>query len=70
MKVNEMTNLWCVENTEEDFKILVVALDAEEAMEISREYFCDSSMEDDPDVIEITPFNDIKTKFDCDYVIG
>ena len=45
MKVNELSGLYVVENKKENFKILVAALDEQEVMEIARDYFMDSHME-------------------------
>lgn len=68
MTIVDMSNLWTVTNTAEDFKIFVVAMDEEEAMERSREYFSDAGMDSDPSNIEIAEFV-IADKADCDYIV-
>ena len=69
MKITDIAGLYVAYNTKEDFRILVVAQDKEQAMNVARSYFSDSSMYSMPDGIEINEFNDIETKFDCDYVV-
>ena len=66
MKINELTNLWVGYNDAEDFKVLIVALDKEEAQEIVNEYCLDSHMEGK---FEITEYDNTETQFDCDYVL-
>ena len=66
MKVNELTNLWVGYNATEDFRILICALDTEEAQEIANEYRFDTNMEG---TFEITEFDNTETHFDCDYVL-
>lgn len=71
MKINELSGLYVVENKTENFTILVVALDEQEAIEIAREYFNDSHM--DYSNLEVYAFKyafkNIFTNFDCDYVV-
>lgn len=67
MKVNELINLWVGYNEVENFRVLICALDIEEAQEIANGYRFDSGMEGK---FEITEFDDINTKFDCDYMIS
>ena len=66
MKVNELTNLWVGYNEVENFRVLICALDVEEAQEIADDYCLDSHMEGR---FEITEFSNIDTHFDCDYVL-
>ena len=66
MKINELTNLWVGTNETEDFKVLIVALDKEEAQEIANSYCLDSHMEGSFTIKEIL---DEHEKFDCDYVL-
>lgn len=66
MKINELNNLWIGLNEEENFKVLICALDAEEAQEIAENYRLDSYMEGN---FAITEFSDVNTVFDCDYVL-
>lgn len=66
MKINELNNLWIGLNEEENFKVLICALDAEEAQEIAENYRLDSHMEGN---FAITEFSDVNTVFDCDYVL-
>lgn len=67
MQINELSGLYVVENTIENFKILVVALDEQEAIQIAREYFNDSHM--NYSNLKVYVFRDINTNFDCDYVL-
>lgn len=67
MKVTDMTNLWVGYNETEDFRILICALDIQEAHEIANNYRLDSHLDGD---FEISEFNDINTHFDCDYVLS
>ncbi len=39
MKINELSGLYVVKNENENFTILVAALDYQEAIEIAKEYF-------------------------------
>ena len=69
MKVTDLAGLYVAYNTKEDFRILVVAQDQQEAMQVARNYFSDSGMNSMPNDIEISEFDDVDTKFDCDYVV-
>jgi hypothetical protein len=66
MTVSEMTNLWVGYNKEENFKILICALDEQEAYEIAESYRIDSHMEGK---FEIKEFVNEHEHFDCDYVL-
>ena len=66
MKACDMTNLFVGYNKTEDFRILICALDKEEAAELARCYGFDASLEGS---WEISEFSDMDTKFDADYVI-
>lgn len=66
MKVNDLNNLFVGYNTAERFRVLICALDIEEAQEIADGYRFDSRMEG---YFEVSEFDDIDTKFDCDYVL-
>ena len=67
MKATDMVNLYVGYNKEEDFRILICAVEGEkEAQRLANEYALDSGMEES---FEISEFNDIDTHFDCDYVI-
>lgn len=67
MKVNELSGLYVVENKKENFKILVAALDEQEAMKIARDYFMESHMEHEN--LTVHKFTDVDTNFDCDYIV-
>ena len=68
MKAIDMTNLYVGYNKEEDFRILICAIEGEkEAQRLANEYALDSGMKEES--FEISEFNDINTHFDCDYVI-
>ena len=66
MKVNDMTNLFVGYNEDEDFGVLICALDVQEATEIANSYRLDSNLKGR---FDITEFKDVNTKFDCDYVL-
>ena len=66
MKAHEMTNLYAGYNEQEDFRILICALDVHEAYELAREYGLDSHIEGDWDIEDF----DQNTHFDCDYIIS
>lgn len=68
MKWNEMQNLFIGYNADEDFRILICALDKQEAHELAREYGLDAGLEGDWKITETDPDID-NTHFDCDYVI-
>lgn len=62
------TNLFIGYNEEEDFRVLICALDIEEANEIARQYAHDSYLEGWFEISE--PVNGIDNlRFDCDYVL-
>lgn len=67
MKVYELSGLYTVTNTKENFKILVAANESAKAREIAIRYFKDSNMS--YDVLIIREFQNIHEDFDCDYVI-
>ena len=67
MKVTELTNLWVGYNKTENFRVLICALDQEEAQEIADGYCLDGHFEGK---FEVTEFDDLDTHFDCDYVIA
>lgn len=66
MKIKEMTNLWVGLNEVENFKVLIVALDKEEAQEIANRYCLDSQMSGS---FVIEELSDMSEDFDCDYVL-
>ena len=66
MKVTDLIKLWVGYNATENFRILICALDIEEARVIAAGYRYDNQMEGS---FEITEFSDVETQFDCDYVI-
>lgn len=66
MKATDMTNLFVGINNTANFKVLICALDKEEAAAIAEEYRTDSNMEG---TFEISEFDSMDTKFDCDYVL-
>lgn len=66
MKINDLTNLWVGYNKTEDFRVLICALDIEEAQEIANGYLLDTNMKG---TFEITEFDNLETHFDCDYVL-
>lgn len=66
MKVIEMNNLWVGRNETENFKVLICALDAEDAKEIANAYCTESRMSGE---FEIEEFQNADTNFDCDYVL-
>lgn len=65
MKITDMTNLYTAYNKTENFRIIVVALDKEEAMDIAREYGNDAQLEGDWKISEFK----LTDKIDCDYVV-
>ncbi|WP_419083153.1 hypothetical protein [Phocaeicola sp.] len=67
MKINELSGLYVVKNENENFTILVTALDYQEAIEIAKGYFIDSGM--NYEELSVRNFSDINTQFDCDYII-
>lgn len=67
MNVFELNNLYAVNNKNEDFRILVVAGDMDEAKEIAKDYFRESGM-CTTDLQVMDAFDEF-TKFDCDHVI-
>lgn len=67
MKINELSGLYVVKNENENFTILVAALDYQEAIENAKEYFIDSDM--NYEELSVCNFSDINTQFDCDYII-
>lgn len=71
MKITELNNLWVAFNKDEDFRVLVVASDLEEACDLIREYANDSHLEGIWDVKELSEVKDELNdlRFDCDYVI-
>lgn len=66
MKINELTNLWVGTNEAGDFKVLIIALDKEEAQEIANGYCLDSHMEGS---FTIEEFYNVNESFDCDYAL-
>jgi len=78
MKVNELVNLYVGIYTEPSgntFKVLICAIDEYEALEVFTDYCYDANIYEENDAewqnnIIITPFEDINTNFDCDYVIN
>lgn len=66
MIITDLNNLYVGYNETENFRILICALDVQEAQEIANEYRFDSNM---CGSFEITEFTDINTHFDCDYVV-
>lgn len=66
MKVNDLANLYVCYNEEENFRLLVCAMDPGEAQEIAKGYCADTKMEG---TFEIEEFNDTDLHFDCDYVL-
>ncbi len=69
MKITELTNLFVGYNESEDFRVLICALDEQEAMNIVRSYATDAHLSSDPSDWDISEFKDVDTHFDCDYVI-
>ena len=68
MKWNEMQNLFIGYNKDENFRILICALDKWEASELAREYGLEACIEGDWKISE-TDLDENDTHFDCDYVI-
>lgn len=66
MKITQLTNLYVGHNKEENFTVLICALDEEEAADIARQYKVDSLMKGN---FEITEFTHTDITFDCDYVL-
>ena len=66
MKIYEMTNLFVGYNEEEDFRILICAMDSVEAHELARRYGFDSNLKGNWDIQDL----DENIHFDCDYVIA
>ena len=69
MKITELTNLFVGYNKSEDFRVLICALDSEEAMNIVRGYAACAHLSSDPSDWSISELKDVNTHFDCDYVI-
>ena len=67
MKITELNNLYVATNDNE-FKVLVVAQEENEAVDIAKKYYADNALSFD--VIRVEPFEDINTVFDCDYAIS
>ena len=67
MKVTDLTNLWVGYNETEDFRILILAWDEDEALEVAENYRTDSNMEGN---FVVSEFTDVNQKFDCDYAIS
>ena len=68
MKVYEMTNLYVGYNEDEDFRVLVCALDASEAYEVAKGYASDSGLEGKWEIREFEE-SDMDTSFDADYIL-
>ena len=66
MKITDLNHLWVGYNEKEDFRVLICALDEQDAQEIANNYCLDSHMNGK---FEISEFSDINTNFDCDYVL-
>ena len=66
MKITDLNHLWVGYNEIEDFRVLICALDEQDAQEIANNYCLDSHMNGK---FEISEFSDINTNFDCDYVL-
>lgn len=69
MKAHEMTNLYVGYNEEEDFRILICALDSTEAHELARQYGFDSKLKGNWNIQDFDA-DTSNTRFDCDYVIA
>ena len=61
-------NLFIGYNKKEDFRILICAVDEQEAMELANEYRCDSKLDGSFEIQEANNIDGIH--FDCDYVIA
>ncbi len=70
MKITDVQGLYVAHNKAENYNVLVCAQDREEAKAIAVSYFDDAYMEHDASSIEIQSFDDVTTRFDCDYVIS
>lgn len=69
MRIYEMQNLFIAYNKDEDFRILICALDKYEADELARGYALDAHLEGKWEISE--PNDNINNiHFDCDYVIS
>lgn len=66
MKITDLNHLWVGYNEKEDFRVLICALDEQDAQEIANDYCLDSHMNGK---FEISEFSDTNTNFDCDYVL-
>ena len=68
MKIEEMTNLWVVSNSKDNFTILVAASDAVDAEAAAIIYFDEAGMSSNE--LEVSSFGDTPNAcFDCDYVV-
>ena len=67
MDITKINGLWVVKNAIENFTVLVAALDKMEAYEIAEGYFFESHMSTEQ--LSASEFNDINTRFDCDYIL-
>lgn len=63
------TNLFIGYNEEEDFRILICALDKEEAQVLANDYRFDSKLKGSFEIQDIEDGID-NVRFDCDYVIS
>ena len=66
MKVTDINGLFIGYNKEENFRILIAAEDKDEAVKVAKSYNDDSNLQGE---FEVNEFEDVNTKFDCDYII-
>ena len=66
MRINEMNNLYCAYNSEENFRILICAFDEAEAAEIAFSYKADSHLVGD---FSISHYEGEDVGFNCDYIL-
>ena len=70
MKITDVQGLYVAHNKVEDFNVLIAAGSTEDAMRCAVEYFNDAYMAHNRSDIEISHFDDVTTRFDCDYVVS
>ena len=66
MKINDISGLYVGRNKEEKFNVLICASDEFEAQAVANSYLADSGL---CGSFEIEEFEDIETRFDCDYIL-
>lgn len=66
MTINDMTNLWEAYNKEEDFRLLIIADNENDALLIAKRYAADTGLTEN---FVITETDTRNTDYDCDYIL-